>query len=377
MWANAKDTMGAAQTWYSKLPVAYHNSTWTADRAIEWLSHGREDAPFCAWVSFPDPHHPFDAPEPGSHLRDPAEVNLPPHHTCGFKGRPWWHEKALTAEPIGSKERAEIRKGYSRIPEQTDDQLREIIANTYDQIALINHYVGRILIALDELWIAEDTIVIYNSDHGDWLGDHGLILKGPMHNTGLLRVPMILPGKVFLPENTSQNRIPPSIWGRPFPTSTDRATADTAWQQVKRGQRPLSSVHLATYVFWFCQPAEKQMPTVDYERDGRIGRITLNRPDVMNAINDELPGDLSRAVAEADADPNVHVMVLAGKGRAFCAGYDLTYYAEGNGNGQATQDMPWDPIQEYPFTWTNTPPSMAICRAMQPVHCEVPGFPLP
>ena len=62
------------------------------------------------------------------------------------------------------------------------------------------------------------------------------------------------------------------------------------------------------------------MEKVLYENDGRIGRITLNRPEVMNAIDDELPGALSAAVAEANADPEVHVMVFAGKGPAFCDG---------------------------------------------------------
>jgi arylsulfatase A-like enzyme len=191
---NAGDTKEAAQTWHSKLPVAWHNSTWTADRAIEWLKHGRGDAPFCTWISFPDPHHPFDAPEPWSRLHDPAEVDLPKNRKRTFEGRPWWHEAVLTAEPTGDKKGAEIRKSYSRIAEQSDDQLREIIANTYGQIALIDHNVGRILIALDEAGLTENTIVIYISDHGDWLGDHGLILKGPMHYDGLLRVPMIMRG---------------------------------------------------------------------------------------------------------------------------------------------------------------------------------------
>ena len=55
-----------------------------------------------------------------------------------------------------------------------------------------------------------------------------------------------------------------------------------------------------------------KMDKVLYEKDGRIGRITLNRPEVMNAIDDDLPIALSAAVAKADADPEVHVMVLAG-----------------------------------------------------------------
>jgi enoyl-CoA hydratase len=116
------------------------------------------------------------------------------------------------------------------------------------------------------------------------------------------------------------------------------------------------------------------MAKVLYERDGRIGRITLNRPDVMNAIDDELPRALSAAVAEGDADPNVHVMVLAGNGPAFCAGYDLTYYAEQNGGGDITQEMPWDPIKDYAFMWQNTQHFMSLWRAMKPVICKVHGF---
>ncbi|MEM7242751.1 MAG: sulfatase-like hydrolase/transferase [Pseudomonadota bacterium] len=191
---NAGDTKDAAQTWHSKLPPAWHNSTWTADRTIEWLNHGRGDDPFCAWVSFPDPHHPFDAPEPWSRLHDPAEVDVPKYLERDLQNRPWWHEKVLTAEPTGDKKGAEIRKAYSRIPHQDEEKLREIIANTYGQIALMDHNIGRILIALDAAGLRENTIVIYISDHGDWLGDHGLILKGPMHYDGLLRVPMILRG---------------------------------------------------------------------------------------------------------------------------------------------------------------------------------------
>ncbi|HCE72670.1 crotonase/enoyl-CoA hydratase family protein [Ruegeria pomeroyi] len=119
---------------------------------------------------------------------------------------------------------------------------------------------------------------------------------------------------------------------------------------------------------------EEDMSVVAYEKDGRIARITLNRPEVMNAINDELPGALAAAVAQADADPGVHVMVLSGAGRAFCAGYDLTYYAEGNGAGEVTQPMPWDPIKDYRFMWANTQHFMSLWRAAKPVVCKVHGF---
>lgn len=67
------------------------------------------------------------------------------------------------------------------------------------------------------------------------------------------------------------------------------------------------------------------MAKVLYEKDGRIGRITLNRPEAMNAIDDEVPGLIADAVDQANADPSVHVIILSGAGKAFCADYDLTY----------------------------------------------------
>lgn len=111
-----------------------------------------------------------------------------------------------------------------------------------------------------------------------------------------------------------------------------------------------------------------------YSVDGRVARITLNRPEVMNAIDDEVPGLLQRAVERANADERVHVIILSGNGPAFCAGYDLTYYAEGNGNGQATQDMPWDPIRDYAFMSANTQAFMSLWRSLKPVIAQVHGF---
>jgi len=116
------------------------------------------------------------------------------------------------------------------------------------------------------------------------------------------------------------------------------------------------------------------MPKVLFEKDGRIGRITLNRPEVMNAIDDDLPRELSESVARADADPDIHVMVLSGNGRAFCTGYDMHHYAEGGSTHQINQAMPWDPIKDYQFMWANTQHFMSLFRALKPVICKVQGY---
>jgi enoyl-CoA hydratase len=95
---------------------------------------------------------------------------------------------------------------------------------------------------------------------------------------------------------------------------------------------------------------------------------------VLNAIDDDLPTKLSEAVALADADPNVHVMVLSGAGKAFCSGYDLEHYASSDGPNKVVQDMPWDPMQDFQFMWRNTQAFMSLFRAMKPVICKVHGF---
>jgi enoyl-CoA hydratase len=116
------------------------------------------------------------------------------------------------------------------------------------------------------------------------------------------------------------------------------------------------------------------MPSVLYARDGRIGRITLNRPEVLNAIDAVLPGELEAAVNEANADPGVHVIVLAGAGRAFCAGYDLTAYAQVPGANEGVQAMPWDPMKDYAMKMRNTERFMSLFRSHRPVIAKVHGF---
>ena len=111
-----------------------------------------------------------------------------------------------------------------------------------------------------------------------------------------------------------------------------------------------------------------------YERDGRLARITLNRPQRLNAINDEMPHQLQAAVERAGADDEVHAIVLAGAGRAFCSGYDLKLYAERPGPNPGSQEMPWDPTIDYRFMSENTHRFMSLWRSAKPVICKVQGY---
>lgn len=112
--------------------------------------------------------------------------------------------------------------------------------------------------------------------------------------------------------------------------------------------------------------------TLKYTVRGRVCRITLNRPRLLNAINRDMPGEIRRAVEAANADPRVHVIVLAGAGRAFCAGYDLRAFAEAEND--VIQDMPWDPMLDYRTMKGWTEDFFSLWRSYKPVICKVHGY---
>jgi enoyl-CoA hydratase len=114
--------------------------------------------------------------------------------------------------------------------------------------------------------------------------------------------------------------------------------------------------------------------SLKYAVAGRIARITLNRPARLNAIDDKMPREIRRAVEAANDDERVHVIVLAGAGRAFCAGYDLKKFAEGDSGNRWNQGMPWDPMRDYRGMKANTDAFFSLWRSYKPVICKVHGY---
>lgn len=221
LWAQdlGPATGGAAQTWYSALPAAWHSTSWVTDRTRAFIEARKpSDRPFVLWASYPDPHHPFDCPEPWSRLHRAEAVDNSRTHVRDLKRRPWWHEASLTREPAAKTEAQRIlRTEYSRIGPQSDVQLAEMTANYYNMIAFIDDGVGRIMDSLRQCGMEEDTIVLFTTDHGELLGDHGLYLKGPTHYEGLLRVGLIASGPgiasgTIIREPVSTLDIAPSLY---------------------------------------------------------------------------------------------------------------------------------------------------------------------
>jgi enoyl-CoA hydratase len=135
------------------------------------------------------------------------------------------------------------------------------------------------------------------------------------------------------------------------------------------------------------------MSAVEYERDGPVARLTLNRPERGNGINRALVTELERRVEQADLDPDVHVLLLAGRGKGFCGGYDLVESAEGQGALGGGPEVPagspldpavmmanhnpagvWDPMVDYAMMSRNVRGFMSLFHCTKPVVCKVHGF---
>ncbi|MEO1292191.1 MAG: crotonase/enoyl-CoA hydratase family protein [Pseudomonadota bacterium] len=105
----------------------------------------------------------------------------------------------------------------------------------------------------------------------------------------------------------------------------------------------------------------------------RVMTITLDRPAQLNAIKPPMPAEIRHAVETAEADPDVHVIVVEGAGKGFCGGYDLAHYAEREGEISGSQEMPWDPTLDFKMMWRFTQDFMALWRSTTPTIAKVHG----
>ncbi len=157
-------------------PEEYCPSHLAASGALEFLQRRPVDRPFFLWLSIPDPHAPFTCPEPFASMYRPEQIALPIVDPGHWPGKP-------------PQQRAKRR--LQGLEEGADADLRRLAAIYYGQVSFVDAQVGRVVEALDGLGLREDTIVVYMSDHGDYLGEHRMVRKGSAMYDCLVRVPFI------------------------------------------------------------------------------------------------------------------------------------------------------------------------------------------
>lgn len=187
-----KNRMRAIFDYYYEtvLPEELYPTAYITEKTVEFLERYSEgdniDRPFFLHCSYNDPHHPVCPPGKYKDMHRPEDIELPLNFSDG--------EKLLKHEFLGQY----ISAKYTHLlPQKVDEEVaKTFIALTYGSIAMIDDGVGKILRTLEKTGMAEKTMVIFTSDHGDFCGDHGFILKGPAHYRSIINMPLLwkIPG---------------------------------------------------------------------------------------------------------------------------------------------------------------------------------------
>lgn len=175
------------------IPEEYHYNTWIAERTNKKMEeYVDNDENFFMWASFFDPHPPYLVPEPWDTMYDPDELTIP-------QGKPGEHEQ----NPPHFGKTQEENPDYSYLTESgmgnhgyhshriSKERHKKITATYYGMISMMDKYIGKILDKLDALGIADNTLVVFTTDHGHFFGQHGLQFKGGFHYEDLIKLPFI------------------------------------------------------------------------------------------------------------------------------------------------------------------------------------------
>ncbi len=178
----------APQAWRTNLDEFTYPTHYIAEQTAQWIRRHVEnnaDQPFAVMCSFPDPHHPWTPPGRYWDMYDPASIEVPASMMTGHEPAP--HVQWLMDE----RHSGAAKVDGPRLFAASEREVQEMIALTYGMITNIDDRIGLVMEALRASGADKNTVVVFTSDHGDLMGDHGIVLKGPLHYQGLIRVPLI------------------------------------------------------------------------------------------------------------------------------------------------------------------------------------------
>ncbi len=250
-----------------EIPEQFHYNTWIAEESERQLEgYATSGEPFFLWSSFFDPHPPYLAPEPWDSMYEPGSISVPglspgehernpPHFALTQQEKPdfsAWRESGFGIHGMSS---------HRRDPEE----LARDVAVYYGMVSLMDKYIGRIIDRLDTLGLADDTLVVFTTDHGHLFGQHGLCAKGPFHYEDLVKLPFLarwpgrIPAAAVSDSLLSLVDLAPSfleVAGIPIPGRMSGVSQLQAWQggeaardhvTIENHHEP-TTIHVKTYV---------------------------------------------------------------------------------------------------------------------------------
>lgn len=173
------------QAWRTRVPEALHPTAWVASRTCDLLEeYAAQDKPFFLHCSFPDPHHPYTPPGQYWNKYRPEDMTLP---TSYHSPSPPPHLAWLRAQ----RDAGCAHKTSMACFAASEREVQEALALNYGSISFIDAQIGQVLRTLSQLGLADNTVVIFTADHGEFGGDHQLLFKGSLHYQSLIRTPFI------------------------------------------------------------------------------------------------------------------------------------------------------------------------------------------
>ncbi|MFW9951395.1 MAG: sulfatase, partial [Candidatus Thorarchaeota archaeon] len=168
------------------IPEELYNTTYIIERNLAFLERYTNgdygEKPFYLHCSFPDPHYPLFPPEKYQKMYKPDDIELP----SNFRDIINLYNHPFIGEHLRNPP---FKKAFIR--ESAEDEVRKITSLTYASINYVDACIGLLLASLEKNGLADNTIVIFSSDHGDLMGDHGFLFKGPCPFNGVLQLPLI------------------------------------------------------------------------------------------------------------------------------------------------------------------------------------------
>lgn len=268
-----------------------YEDSYIADRAAQWLENSTDD-PFAVWVSFVGPHDPYDPPSEFSQLYSDAPIPEPISPPENPAAAPSYAAQKRSRTAIGN---SMYRMDYT---EATREQMMRWRRHYYGNITAIDEGIGRILSALEKKDLLDDTVIVFTSDHGDALGDHGMVFKGFFYES-MVHVPLIVRDGASV--GRSRSIVGTADVVAYFYDVLGLDPPDSV-QGISLGSLLLDSgKELHDYVF-------SEMPTRRMVFDGRHKYIyNLNDEDELYDLVDD-PDEMQNVVSNADMAPVITAM---------------------------------------------------------------------